>query len=94
MACCAHRQRSRHKECAAAGHSRGDGMTAVCLCDVAAAKCHNVSCRVCKRVPEAAARIKSLHKSVLLDVLRELDRKIEKRNKACGVWFFFVFFSH
>lgn len=58
----AHLDRNRHKACAAAGHSRGDGMKVVCLYDVALVKCHNVSCRVCKRVPEAAGRIESLHK--------------------------------
>lgn len=36
-------------------------MKVVCLYDVALVKCHNVSCRVCKRVPEAAGRIESLH---------------------------------
>lgn len=66
-------------------------MKVVCLYDVAVVKCHNASCRVCKRVPEAAGRIESLHRSVLLDMLQELDQKIEKKNQAFSFFFFFVF---
>lgn len=62
-------------------------MKVVCLYDVTVVKCHNASCRVCKRVAEAAVRIESLHESVLSDVLQEVDQKIEKKNQAC----FFLF---
>lgn len=50
-----------------------------------AVECANVS-------RKAAGRIESLHESVLLDMLRELDQKIEKKNQACS--FFFFFFSY
>lgn len=88
MACCTHRQRNRREAFSAAGHSRGDGMKVVCLYDVAVVKCHNASCRVCKRVPKSCGtnRISSWK-----CVVRRVEGTWPKNRKEKSSMFFFFF---